>query len=63
VIDPEARRVVDAADLASWADCSAYEGMELTGWPILTVLRGQVVAEGRSPVGDPTGEYLSRPLL
>jgi dihydropyrimidinase len=62
VVDPEARRVVDAADLASWADCSAYEGMELTGWPILTVLRGKVIAEGGTPVGSPSGEYLSRPL-
>jgi dihydropyrimidinase len=62
VLDPQLRRTVDAADLASWADCSAYEGMELTGWPVLTVLRGRVVAEDGAPVGDPAGRYLRRPL-
>jgi dihydropyrimidinase len=62
VVDPSTSRVVDAANLASWADCSAYEGMELVGWPVLTVLRGQVVAADGQAVGDPSGKYLHRPL-
>jgi dihydropyrimidinase len=60
VVDPSARRTVDPAALASWADCSAYEGMELVGWPTMTILGGRLVAEGGRPVGEPTGTYLHR---
>jgi dihydropyrimidinase len=60
VVDPETARPVDPAALASWADCSAYEGMSLVGWPTLTLLRGRVVAADGRPVGGPTGRYLPR---
>jgi dihydropyrimidinase len=60
VVDASAVRAVEPAALSSWADCSAYEGMALTGWPVVTVLRGTVVAEGGSPVGAPSGRYLAR---
>ena len=44
------------------------EGHTFTGWPIMTILRGEVTAEwaddspGMRPVGDPRGEYLPRSL-
>lgn len=60
VIDPGDRRAVRAGELHSWADWTAYEGMELSGWPSLTVLRGAVVARDGQPVGRPNGRYLPR---
>ena len=60
VVDPATVRAVDPAALSSWADCSAYEGMELSGWPVVTVLRGRVVAENGKPTGNPEGTYLAR---
>ena len=41
---------------------SISEGMELVGWPTVTILGGRLVAEGGRPVGDPTGTYLHRTL-
>ena len=62
VCDPATSRRVDPATLESAADYSAYEGIELVGWPTVTVLRGRVVAEGGRVVGPPRGRYLHRPL-
>jgi len=47
--------------LVGW---SIYEGWELKGWPVMTILRGKVMmewAEGeanRKIVGEPIGEYM-----
>ncbi|HZU07604.1 MAG TPA: amidohydrolase family protein [Chloroflexota bacterium] len=60
IVEPEHRWTVDPVHLHSWADFSAYEGMELVGWPRLTLLRGQVVARDGQPVGPPIGRYLAR---
>lgn len=62
ILDPNERRTVDPGRLHSWADCSAYEGMELVGWPTLTILGGEVIAQEGQPVGPPRGRYLRRPL-
>jgi dihydropyrimidinase len=36
--------------------------MELTGWPVRTILRGQTVFADGEAVGEPKGAYLERPL-
>ena len=36
--------------------------MELVGWPVRTILRGQTVYQDGEPIGDPGGRFLSRPL-
>ncbi|MBI2832077.1 MAG: amidohydrolase family protein [Chloroflexi bacterium] len=47
--------------LVGW---SAYEGWELKGWPVMTILRGNVVMEwpdgapNRKLIGDPFGTYI-----
>jgi len=47
---------------------SIMEGHTFTGWPIMTILRGEVSAEwaddspGMRPVGEPRGEYQPRRL-
>ena len=47
---------------------TVYEGREVTGWPVMTVLRGQVVMEWPEGeprarvIGSPTGQYLKRRL-
>lgn len=47
---------------------SIMEGHDFTGWPIMTILRGEVSAEwaddspGMRPVGEPRGVYLPREL-
>jgi len=45
LLDPLKRRKVDAKRLHSAADFDPFEGREVTGWPVLTVSRGEVVFE------------------
>jgi dihydropyrimidinase len=60
LVDLAQRRAVDPAALHGWSDFSAYEGMELVGWPTLTMLRGRVIMRDGVPEGPPTGRYLAR---
>ncbi len=61
LIDPELTRTVDAATIRSRAGRSPFEGTALTGWPVLTVLRGRVIVEDGRYVGDePRGRWLRR---
>ena len=45
LIDPGLSRTVDTGSIRSRARRSPFEGMTLTGWPVLTVLRGRAIAE------------------
>ncbi len=65
VFDPAATRRLDASHLHSRADHSPYAGMEVTGWPAVTIARGRVVAAGGEPV-DPEpgrGRFVHRSRL
>jgi dihydropyrimidinase/dihydroorotase len=54
--------------LYSWTGWSAYEGREFKGWPIMTIIRGKVIAEWKEGdrrveiVGKPSAEYIPRKL-
>jgi dihydroorotase (multifunctional complex type) len=62
ILDTAKKRTVRAKDLHHISDFSLYEGRELTGWPVATILRGQVVAEDGEIVGKPgMGRFVPRP--
>ena len=43
------------------SDYTPYEGMEVTGWPVKTLLRGEVVVDDGRIVGKPgRGQFLPR---
>jgi dihydroorotase len=51
LFDPEEKRAVRGAELPSRSKWSAYEGLELSGWPRIVVRRGEVVfRDGRTTV-------------
>lgn len=61
IVDPDRTDRVTAQRLQSRSDFSLYEGWELTGWPVLTMVRGQVAMEnGRVLVEPGYGRYLRR---
>ena len=65
VFDPGATRRLDAANLHSRCDHSPYAGLEVTGWPAVTISRGDVVAVGGEPA-DPRpgrGRFVRRTPL
>lgn len=58
--DPEQRGVVRGEDDLSNADYSVYEGREVTGWPVMTIRRGEIVATGTNVTGVPGSGRLVR---
>ncbi|MFQ5914919.1 MAG: dihydroorotase family protein [Nitrospinota bacterium] len=60
LVDLNERRTVRGKDLHTASNFCVYEGRELTGWPVLTMLRGEVVMEKGKLVGEPRGRYLHR---
>lgn len=61
IFDPDLTRTVEGSTLKSKADYSVYEGWQVTGWPILTLRRGQIVFRDGQVVGRPgSGEILWR---
>lgn len=43
VVDLQARRTITDSMIASKCGWTPYDGMEVTGWPIMTIVRGAVV--------------------
>lgn len=61
IFDPGLTRTVEGSMLKSNADYSVYEGWQVTGWPILTVRRGEIVFRDDQVVGQPgSGAILRR---
>lgn len=56
IVDLKARREITGDWLASKCGWSPFEGMTVTGWPVMTVIRGQLVMrEGSLPGQKPRG--------
>jgi dihydropyrimidinase len=61
VFDPNLTRTITAEMLKSNADYSVYEGWEVTGWPMTTIRRGEVVFADGEVIGQPgSGELVRR---
>ncbi len=55
IVDLERRARVRQKAFPSSSDFSLYEGWELTGWPVLTMVRGRVVMRDGDIVAKPGG--------
>ncbi len=61
VFDPAWSRRVESSMLKSKADYSVYEGWLVTGWPRLTIRRGEIVFKDDQVLGKPgSGRLLER---
>jgi dihydropyrimidinase len=59
--DPTESRVVRGTELFSRAGFSIYEGTEVTGWPRITIRRGQVIyQDGRITAQPGSGQLIQR---
>ena len=57
--DPELEVTISHEMLHDAMDYTPYEGRTVTGWPVTTLSRGEVVWDGREPQGDPgRGQFL-----
>ena len=55
VWDPDAVRVVSAAESFTKSDYTPYEGRSVTGWPQLTIRRGEILVDSGKIVASPGG--------
>ena len=61
IVDMDKEVTVRTADLQSRADYSIYDGWTFKGWPVLTMLRGQVVAQDGQVMGSQGyGRFIKR---
>ncbi|MBK5925941.1 dihydropyrimidinase [Rhodobaculum claviforme] len=59
--DPQETRTVRLEDQHDAMDYTPYEGMELTGWPVTVLSRGDRVIDGGRLVAEPgRGRYIAR---
>lgn len=61
LVDLKKEQKVSPELLQSYSDYTIYDGMTLKGWPVLTMVRGEVVMEDGQVTGKPGhGEYIAR---
>jgi len=61
--DPDVRKTIQLSDLHHDSDYSIWEGWAVQGWPVMTLLRGQVVVDAGQLLGRPTdGRFVKRKL-
>ncbi|MDB5411776.1 MAG: hydA [Rubritepida sp.] len=59
--DPRAKRTITNAMMQHAVDYTPYEGMEITGWPMMTIRRGEVVMRDGVVQAEPgTAKFLPR---
>ncbi len=59
IVDLRARRRIEKSWIASQCGWTPFEGVVCTGWPVATIVRGQMVMRDGAVAGAPTG----RPVL
>lgn len=55
LVDMRARRRIEAAKMAAPCGWTPFDGTEVQGWPVATVVRGNVVMRDDALVGTPAG--------
>src|SRR5262249_31307572 len=60
VVDPDRKVIVTNEMVHSSAGWTLWEGREMKGWPVMTVLRDKTIAEG--PDGGKRPEIVSKPF-
>ena len=59
--DPDLQATIRQDRLNHGSDYTPYEGMQITGWPVQTILRGHTIAKDDKPVeAAPAGRHLRR---
>lgn len=60
IVDPALTQTVTTDLLLSGQDHCPFEGVDLTGWPVTTVVGGRVVYRDGKVTGEPSGSYVPR---
>ncbi len=61
IVDPRKSRVIDYKELATNCDWSPYQGMEMSGFPDITICRGKVIVKDGKFIGEVGyGKFIKR---
>lgn len=64
LVDLNLEKTVSHELFATWSDYTLYTGVRLKGWPVLTMLRGRVVArDGAVTVEPGYGRFVRRKAI
>lgn len=62
IIDPDVKKTLTLDDMQINTDYNPYEGVEVTGWPIVTIAAGKVIVENGEFKGERgAGRFLKMP--
>lgn len=56
IVDLKARRTIRNADMATKVGWTPFDGMDVTGWPIATIIRGRIVMREDEVVAPALGQ-------
>jgi dihydroorotase len=56
LVDLKARRTIENKWIASRCGWTPYDGMKVTGWPKVTIIRGRIVMRENEILGSAQGE-------
>lgn len=63
LVDLEKEQKVTPELLQSYSDYTIYDGMMLKGWPVMTIVRGEIVMEDEQVIGKPGhGKFIARSI-
>jgi dihydropyrimidinase/allantoinase len=62
IIDLDKTQAVNPELLQSAQKFTPFSGQKLKGWPIMTVLRGEVMMTNSEVIAKPGGQYIRRPV-
>jgi dihydropyrimidinase len=65
LIDLDLEKTVTPELLQSYSDYTIYDGWKLRGWPIMTIVRGNIIMEDGEVVNEALGhgEFVPRPVV
>ncbi len=63
IVDLKKEQKVSAQQLNGFSDYNVYDGWMLKGWPVKTIVRGEVIAEDFNMLSKPGfGKFVPRPV-
>ena len=61
VIDPNLTKKISVVDLHENVDYTSFEGIEVKGYPVMTISRGEIIVEDNKCVGEKgRGRFIKR---
>ncbi len=63
IIDPTIEKELTIKDLHSNVDYTAYEGIKVKGYPVYTILRGNIIVKDNNFIGEKgNGRFIKREI-